>query len=75
MGMEVVAALAQEFSYVWNGAEEGWVLFGSRENPLIFNRNSRQALVIEDNKVNRFVVERMRESGAEYFSDPPQPQS
>ncbi|MGW5852466.1 hypothetical protein ACWFQ8_31820 [Streptomyces sp. NPDC055254] len=74
MAMEDVSTLADEFAYVWDGTERGWVLFGSPERPLIFNRNNRQALVIEDNDVNAFVIERMRMAGIDHFLDPPQPE-
>ncbi|MFE9555200.1 hypothetical protein ACFYMW_40455 [Streptomyces sp. NPDC006692] len=74
MDIQALAILAEEFSYAWDGKEDGWILIGDPENPLIFNRNNRQALVIEDNDVNAFVIEKMRKSGVNHFLDAPPPQ-
>ncbi|MFF2821306.1 hypothetical protein ACFVT9_38005, partial [Kitasatospora cineracea] len=52
---------SQEYDYLWNGREPGWVLYLSAASdiPVIFNRITRMALVVEDVKEWRALANSM----------------
>jgi len=70
MSDEDLWTAVEEFSYLWNGGEKGWVLWrlpATGEDELgrltIFNSHTRQSLVIEIDAVHSGVVERMESEG------------
>ncbi|MGW7081579.1 hypothetical protein [Streptomyces sp. NPDC054866] len=65
MDKEALAEAAAAFSYLWNGEESGWVVTGSPEQPLIFNRKTSEALIVDDNDVYATLVARLKARNAE----------
>ena len=63
----------ESYSYLWDGADEGWVLVRSRRRPTptIFNRISRTALTIEDDDLYEKVVAAMIAHGSELLEQLP----
>jgi hypothetical protein len=53
------------FAYLWDGSEEGWILYPSQiaDIPSIFNRITREFLLMEDEDEWRAVANRMLENG------------
>ena len=62
------------FEYLWDGTEEGWVLVhvGKGPLPVIFNRVTRMALIIdEDDELYASVVQQMIDHGKEVLKELP----
>lgn len=64
---------AEDYRYLWDGSEKGWVLVGFNEDtvPLIYNEVSHEALIIEDRGIHQSVVNMMKENGKEVLSEIP----
>lgn len=62
-----------DYSYLWDGSEEGWVLISFTEStePLIYNEMSHEALIIDDSELHREIVSIMVANGKELLSDMP----
>ena len=58
---------SEEFCYLWDGTDEGWVLarVDPTRLPAIFNRVTRQALIIDDDQLYARVIQRMIDHGVE----------
>jgi hypothetical protein len=58
----------EDFAYLWEDPNRAWVLvrFEDRPDPsVIVNRETREALIIEDDDLYEAVIERMRKAGIE----------
>lgn len=55
----------EDFSYLWDGTEAGWVLLRVEPTapPLIFNQVSKNALIVENEDLCNGIVQAMRASG------------
>ena len=61
------------FGYLWSSPNGPWVLVaieGDTTLPVIFNQETRVALIVEDDDLYRAVVERMRDVGIRTISAP-----
>jgi hypothetical protein len=64
----------EEYAYLWNGSEEGWVLLKAPGLPggyCIFNRSSSGLLHIESDDLNILLCERMRDAGCDILDNLP----
>ena len=64
----------EEYAYLWNGSEEGWVLLKApdlRGGYCIFNRRSSALLHIDDADLNMLLCERMRDAGCDVLDNLP----
>jgi hypothetical protein len=54
-----------EYHYLWDGSEEGWVLAETSSGglPVILNTADNTGLIIEDDGTYREVVQEMRDRG------------
>jgi len=55
----------EEYAYLWNGSEEGWVLLKAPNLPggySIFNRKSSILLHVDSEELNVLLCERMRDA-------------
>ena len=52
-----------EYRFLWDGTEPGWVLFLTGDTYLPYNEETQMALVIEDDDELWQVTERMRAAG------------
>ncbi|HLL36286.1 MAG TPA: hypothetical protein VK545_20935 [Streptomyces sp.] len=50
---------ADEYSCLWNGTEEGWVVIQTDAGEAIHNTRTQRALLIEDNDVSMRVIDLM----------------
>ncbi|MFJ9777643.1 hypothetical protein ACIRVF_41460 [Kitasatospora sp. NPDC101157] len=52
----------EEYAYLWDGSEPGWILFRGKivDIPTIFNRITREILLLEDEDEWRALTEVMR---------------
>jgi hypothetical protein len=58
----------RDYAYLWEDPKGSWVLAVTAETsdaPIIFDRETRQALIIEDDDVYVAVIERMKKAGIE----------
>ncbi|WP_051826913.1 hypothetical protein [Kitasatospora aureofaciens] len=55
----------EEYAYLWDGSEPGWILFWGKiiDIPAIFNRITRHVLLMEDEDEWRALTEVMRSHG------------
>ena len=65
-----------DYEYLWNGTEAGWVLVrcevvDSDMEYLIYNEQKSQMLLIEDSEVQRHACERLLSCGARVLSELP----
>ena len=67
----------REYSYLWDGSEEGWVVWelparhGKARNRLIFNLHDRTALIIEDDVIASAVADEMLSRGCTVITKAP----
>jgi hypothetical protein len=64
----------EEYAYLWNGSEEGWVLLKAPDlhgGYCIFNRSSSALLHVESDVLNILLCERMREAGCDILDSLP----
>lgn len=65
--------LEQQYKYLWEGVDEGWVLLKSPDFPggyCVFNK-SGAILLIESDEVNMAVCKRMKDAGCEVLENMP----
>jgi hypothetical protein len=58
----------EDFAYLWEDPNRAWVLVRFEDSPdpsVIVNRETREALIIEDDDLYEAVIERMRKAGIE----------
>lgn len=67
-------AFEQEYGYLWNSLDKGWVLLESPELPngyIPFNKVNSCISLIECEEVNKEVCRRMKEAGCEVLQTIP----
>ncbi|MFE7278546.1 hypothetical protein [Streptomyces sp. NPDC057623] len=52
---------ADEYAFLWNGTEDGWVVIRTTAGEAIYNTRTQRALLIEDNALATRVIALMRE--------------
>ncbi|WP_427920041.1 hypothetical protein [Streptomyces sp. cg40] len=61
-----------EYSYLWDGAEDGWVVVRtSFAAGTVFNTSTRMALLVEDDALHARVIELMRAHGRPFLDSFP----
>ncbi|MFH9355587.1 hypothetical protein [Kitasatospora sp. NPDC017646] len=55
----------EEYAYLWDGSETGWILYWGKivDIPTIFNRITREILLVEDEDEWRALAEVTRSRG------------
>ena len=65
-----------EYEYLWDGSDPGWVLVADDDAEpgvefVVYNKNRKTMLVIEDASVSKVVSERMLSIGVEILPEVP----
>ncbi len=60
-----------EYSYLWDGSEEGWCLLKTdgSNRMMIFNQNTSTALIIEIEELKKKLCDRMLANGAPIITE------
>ncbi|GHF55595.1 hypothetical protein [Streptomyces griseosporeus] len=53
----------EEYAFLWNGTEEGWVTVQTEVGETIWNISTRRALLIDDDDLASQVIHLMHEHG------------
>jgi hypothetical protein len=59
---------AEDFAYLWDGSDPGWILFRLRDGHSVMNPKKDKMLIIEQHEIAEQVIARMLASGARVIS-------